>query len=87
MIADMWLGGWGWLVGFASLAFWVLLIIAIVALIQGRPRGPAGPGSTGAVRVLEDRYARGEISRDEFVERREVLRGGGAARPDTGDTG
>jgi putative membrane protein len=85
VIGDMWLGGWGWLVGLASLAFWVLLIIAIVALIRGHPRGPIGHGTPTALLVLEERYARGEISREEFVERRSVLRRQGSTGPDPGE--
>jgi putative membrane protein len=87
VIADMWLGGWGWLVGLASLAFWVLLIIAIVALIRGRPSGPGATGANAALRVLEERYARGEITREEFVERRSVLSRGQPAGPAPGESG
>ena len=83
----MWLDGWGWLVALASIAFWTLLIIAIVALIRGHPRGPTGAGATTALRVLEERYARGEISRGEFVERRSVLRPKGPTGPDASDPG
>ena len=38
-------------------------------------RGSQGP----VVRLLEERYARGEITREEFLERRTVLRGGSPA--------
>lgn len=71
----MWFGpGWGVLAGLVSVAFWVLVVIAIVALVRRRP-GVGGTGATSAVRVLEERYARGEISREEFLERRAVLLG------------
>ena len=69
------LGGLPILGGLLGLAFWILLIALIVALVRGtRPsvRAPDGPG----VRVLEERYARGEITREEFLERRAVLGGG-----------
>ncbi len=81
--AHMWMNGWGFLIGFAWVAFWALLIVVIVALIRGRPTGPGHGHSLGALRILEERYARGEIPREEFLERRSVLKeeGGGAPPP------
>ena len=70
MIADPWLDGWGVLVWLASAAFWILVIAGIVVLL--RSHSGAG-GSRGALQVLEERYARGEIPREEFLERRSVL--------------
>jgi putative membrane protein len=73
--ADMWLNGWGVFIWLAPVAFWVLLIVVVVAMLRGRPESPAaGPGGP-ALRTLEERYARGEIPREEFLERRAVLRG------------
>jgi putative membrane protein len=69
MIADPWLDGWGVLVWLASAAFWILVIAGIVVLL----RSNTGRGSDSALRVLEERYARGEVSREEFLERRSVL--------------
>jgi putative membrane protein len=60
--------------GFMGLAFWILLIGLIVLITRGMPttaRASRGP----AVRLLEERYARGEITREEFLERRAVLDG------------
>jgi putative membrane protein len=70
----IWGPGWGLLFGFAWLAFWVLVIAVVVSLIRNRPAGPE-PRSVQALAVLEERYARGEIEREEFLERRRVLRG------------
>ena len=72
MIADAWLDGWGVLVWLASAAFWILVIAGIVALVRGTS---GGGGSDSALRILEERYARGEVSREEFLERRAVLTG------------
>jgi hypothetical protein len=58
--------------GLASLAFLVLVIVVAAALIRSRP-GSGLPASSGAIQTLEKRYANGEISRDEFLERRAVL--------------
>lgn len=75
---DMWWGpGWGLLAGLAWAAFWVLVIIVVVGLVRGRSTAP-GRGSRQALRVLEERYARGEITREEFFERRDVLSGTGS---------
>jgi len=78
--------GWGpggWLI--ASLlwvAFWVAVVLVIVALVRNRHHDHHhGDPSTPALRVLEERYARGEISREEFLERRAVLSGQGPFPP------
>ena len=58
--------------GFVGPAFWLVVIAVIVMSTRGtRASGSAGP----AVRLLEERYARGEIDREEFIERRAVLEG------------
>lgn len=75
MIADMWLGDvWGWIGAAITLAFLALIALGIVALLRAGVRVDAGDrGHPAALSLLEERYARGEISRDEFVERRDVL--------------
>jgi putative membrane protein len=60
--------------GFMGLAFWILLIGLIVLITRGMPT-TARASRGGAVRLLEERYARGEITREEFLERRAVLDG------------
>jgi uncharacterized membrane protein len=78
----------GWVGDFAigsiGVALWILLIALIVILVRGlrtTARASGGP----AVRLLEERYARGEITREEFLERRAVLGGSppGAPRDDS----
>jgi len=64
--------------GFVAPGFWVLVIGLIVLGTRGA-RATARDGGGPAVRLLEERYARGEISREEFLERRAVLEG---ASPD-----
>ena len=70
--------------GFMGLAFWILLAALIVLLVRGT-RTPARDSAGGAVRVLEERYALGEITREDFLERRAVL-GGGSAGADSTDS-
>jgi putative membrane protein len=71
--------GWGgWLtVGFVLLVFWGLVITGIVLVLRSfghrheAAHQPAGP--TTALRILEDRFARGEIDADEYGRRRQLL--------------
>lgn len=66
--------------GLMGVAFWVLLILLVVLLVSAL-RSPGRARSRPAVQVLEQRYARGEITHEEFLERRAVL-GGGSTRPE-----
>ena len=71
-------GGLAIIWGLMSVAFWILLI-ALLVLVVREMRITAGASGGPAVRLLEERYARGEITREEFLERRTVL-GGGSPR-------
>jgi uncharacterized membrane protein len=58
--------------GFVGPAFWLVLIGLVVLGTRGgrdTARDVGGP----AVGLLEERYARGEITREDFLERRAVL--------------
>ena len=76
---------WGWGVGGFVLMiavmglFWGAIIATAVWAI--RRFSPAdtrtGARPRNAMRVLEERFARGEIDADEFQRRREILRDGG----------
>ncbi len=75
-------GGWGggWFGMIIMILFWILIAAGAVALIRWIARGAGGtdttawrPG-TNALAILENRYARGEISRDEFeAKKRDIL--------------
>jgi len=59
--------------------FWLLLVIVAVLVVvwlirQGRPQTPRGPHGSSAEKVLKQRYARGEIGRDEYQRMLEELR-------------
>ena len=66
--------------GLAGAVFWILPI-ALIVLVVWRVRTPAPPSRGPAVSLLEERYARGEITREEFLERRAVLGGGSPGAP------
>lgn len=69
MWGDGYMGWFGWLV---MVAWWVLVIAGIVLLVNGGwRRASAG---TSARERLDDRLASGELTIDEYRERREALR-------------
>jgi putative membrane protein len=75
----MWGNGWGgWVFGALMMVlFWGGLVALVVLAVRGwggGQRGGSGESrSPDARAILEERFARGEISKDEFEERRRVL--------------
>jgi putative membrane protein len=69
-----WGPGGGWVAGLITAAIWIGLVVAAVLLLRGElPNLQHRFGDPPALRMLEERYARGEIDRQEFLERRRVL--------------
>ena len=67
--------GWWWIF---MIVFWILIIAGIVLLIrwlieQSRPSGAHKEDS--ALEILKKRYARGEISKEEFEEKKKDILG------------
>ena len=67
-----WGFGWMWIWPVLTLAGLVLLVYGVVRLVQGRSSGVGGPGSS-ARRILDERFAQGEIDEDEYRRRRAEL--------------
>ena len=70
--------GWGGGMGFGMLLFWGLLIAGIVMLVNcSRGSGYCGKrdGEKSALDILKERYARGEIEREEFEQKKHDLEG------------
>jgi len=74
----MWDGGWlGMGVGMIGmLLFWVLIILGIVVLVKwlaGTQSSAAAPPAKGALDIVKERYARGEIDKEEFEQKKRDL--------------
>jgi putative membrane protein len=70
--------GGGWF-GLTHLLWWALVVVAIVLLARravdrGR-QPPPQPPVDRALEILRERYARGEIGKDEFEQRKRDLAG------------
>ncbi len=82
----MWHGTWGWghmvVGGLMMLLFWaavIALIVLIVRWLSGSAREQRPPDRS-ALEILEERFARGEIEREEFEEKRRLLAGQAGAQ-------
>lgn len=69
-----WSYGGGFIMGFGMLLVWLIplgLIFAVVIYLNNQSRTTTQ--SETAIGILERAYARGEISRDEFLQKKEDL--------------
>lgn len=73
-------GPYGWAMGGWTMilitVFWLLLIAGIVLAIVwavNRTRIPTAGGGESALDILQKRYARGEINREEFERMKQEL--------------
>jgi putative membrane protein len=75
----MWGAGWdNWIVGLLMMVlFWGGLVLLVVLAMRGsdakRPPDGRTQDQPDARSILEERFAKGEISEDEFEDRRRVL--------------
>ena len=71
----MWGIGWdaSWVAWIFMAAVWATFIVGVVWLVRGLV-GPPAEGTSNARRILEERFAAGEISPEEFDLRRRALR-------------
>lgn len=80
--ATMWSSGWhGWFMGpimmIVFLAIAVAVVVLIVRWLGGSAHGSAGstaaPERKQAIDILKERYARGDIDKEEYEEKRKVI--------------
>ncbi len=66
---------WWWFMPIFFILFWGLVIWGIVALVrnQSESRGSDSSKADSALEVLKRRYARGEIDREEYAEKKRDL--------------
>jgi putative membrane protein len=69
-MSDWWGPGFGWV--FMAL-FWVLVILALVALAKWLSSTRDGGPTRRPLDILQERYARGEITRDQYEQMRRDL--------------
>jgi putative membrane protein len=71
-----WGHGWGWLGLLLMIIVWALVILGIIALIRWLwTAGPrhAGGQPPAALDILKARYAKGEINKEEFEQKKKDL--------------
>jgi len=78
------MNGWGYGYGYgvAHMIFWVVILVAVVAVIVWLVRSTgtgvhqlSPPRRSAGLDVLEERYARGEINRDEYLQKKKDIAG------------
>lgn len=73
--------GWGWGFGWIGMIlFWLVPTLLVLAALKYLFAGKTRPGARHeldqALSILEERYARGEIGREEFMQKRDDLKRG-----------
>lgn len=71
----------GWAYGVMAVAmvlFWGVVILGVIALVRhlGRADRPVAEVRPGAEHLLAERFARGDIDEQEYLQRLDVLRQG-----------
>jgi putative membrane protein len=78
-----WMGGWGGGFEWIGMIVWIVILVLVLAAVVWFVRAMTHPGhaqSAGERRsrgleVLEERYARGEIRREEYLEKKKDITG------------
>jgi putative membrane protein len=62
---------WGSII--SMILFWILIIIGIIYLVRYLPKTDRREGEKKPLDILKERYARGEINKEEFEEKKKDL--------------
>lgn len=72
----MWAGGvswWMWvLMGMATIGFWVVVVLAVKDLLWS-PSTDEHPTVEDPLRLLDERFARGEIDAEQYMQAKRLL--------------
>jgi putative membrane protein len=72
--------GTGWFGGIVMIVFWILILVGLVFLIKwliqstGRDKATGSSGNR-SLEILKERYAKGEIDKQEFESKKKDLSG------------
>jgi putative membrane protein len=73
----MWMDHWGgWGMGFGGLTmllFWAILIVVLVLAVRWFVEQSGNGRAKSALEILRERYARGEIQKEEYEQKRRDL--------------
>ena len=72
MMGPGWDGTMGWWMMLTGVLFWGALLIVAVWAVRQFTR-PSGHEHGSALAILEERFARGELSKDQFEEMKRLL--------------
>lgn len=68
-------GGWGW--GVLAMLFWaiafVVILYVVVRLLKGHETHEGGNGMVDPLDIAKERYAKGEITKDQFEQLKKDL--------------
>jgi putative membrane protein len=69
--------GWGWMAALNGLFWLVIVLLAVLLFVRlGRSAAhPPHPPHRPGLDILEERYAKGEIGRDEYLQKKQDLGG------------
>ena len=70
----MWGYGFGWFGWVFMMAWWVLLVLGVIWLVRAVSDRSDRDATSSARRILDERFASGELSPEEYEARRRVLR-------------
>ena len=72
--------GMGWFGGIVMIVFWILILVGLIFLIKwliqsiGRDKATGSSGNR-SLEILKERYAKGEIDKQEFESKKKDLSG------------